>query len=204
MNAVQLLTELVALGVKMQVDNGQLKVRAPKGVLNVNLRQALIDNKAELLAQFSGSKPDRVVSAVARTGRLPASTTQQRFLFLSSLYPEGVAYNLPNVHRLTGELDVAAFEQAVAAIVLRHEALRTTFSKIDADARQLICSSANHSYELVDVSGDANPVRSAMQQVQTDINQPFDLQSGPLLRVTLYRCGHTQSCVLLDVASRDQ
>lgn len=37
------------LGIKLSVENGELKVKAPKGVLDARTRQVLADYKAELI-----------------------------------------------------------------------------------------------------------------------------------------------------------
>src|SRR6185436_16260784 len=48
------------------------------------------------------------------------SFAQQRLWFLNKLDPNSPAYNMPVVRRLSGELDVAALEWALAEIVRRH------------------------------------------------------------------------------------
>src|SRR5262249_58261102 len=52
------------------------------------------------------------------------SFAQQRLWFLSQLEPGNPFYNVPTVVRLSGPLDIAAFQRALNAIVQRHEALR--------------------------------------------------------------------------------
>src|SRR6476619_683467 len=61
----------------------------------------------------------------------PVSFAQQRIWFLAQLEPDNPSYNVPQILRLKGELDVDALEQTINAIIARHESLRTTFSEID-------------------------------------------------------------------------
>ncbi len=49
MNAVELLTELSMLGVVLEAKGERLKVDAPKGAVTVELREALMAHKAEVL-----------------------------------------------------------------------------------------------------------------------------------------------------------
>src|SRR5690606_36247057 len=63
---------------------------------------------------------------VQRGGDLPASFGQQRLWFLHQLDPASrAAYNLPLGLRLAGALDLPALERSFAALVRRHETLRT-------------------------------------------------------------------------------
>ena len=56
-----------------------------------------------------------------------ASYAQQRLWFLSQLQPNDATYHIVNSFRLRGELDLAAFQDSINAIVARHESLRTAF-----------------------------------------------------------------------------
>src|SRR5437762_11644581 len=62
-----------------------------------------------------------------REGDVPAplSPAQERLWFLARLYPGSPMYNVHGAIRFTGPLDVAALDRALAAVVERHEALRT-------------------------------------------------------------------------------
>src|SRR5437879_13359335 len=62
-----------------------------------------------------------------RPAPCPLSFAQQRLWFLEQLEPDGCVYNIPAAGRLVGPLDVGALREALAAIVARTEALRTTF-----------------------------------------------------------------------------
>ena len=48
MSAAELLRQLRSLGVSLRVQGGELKLTAPKGVLNAELRDQLRSHKAEL------------------------------------------------------------------------------------------------------------------------------------------------------------
>jgi len=61
----------------------------------------------------------------------PASFSQQRLWLLDRLTETTTNYNIPNVFRLQGRLDVAALEAAFNGIIQRHEILRTFFAGQD-------------------------------------------------------------------------
>ncbi len=127
--------------------------------------------------------------------RCPLSLTQQRLWFLHQLEPESCAYNLLSVIRLTGPLDVTALQQSLDKVIERHEVLRTIFTDHDGNAQQVILPSLALDLTVVDLretAHDSAPESKvpalAMELVQT----PFDLASGPLLRVKLLRLGEDQ------------
>ncbi|HEY0737558.1 MAG TPA: amino acid adenylation domain-containing protein, partial [Herpetosiphonaceae bacterium] len=132
-----------------------------------------------------------------RDGRpLPLSFAQQRLWFLHQLEPGSTAYHLPTVVRLRGTLDVAALQQALTALVARHESLRTVFAHADEQPVQVIMPPRDVPLPVVDVPAAADDamVHALVQQA---IEQPFDLAQGPLLRVRLVRLAPTDQILIL-------
>ncbi|MDB5370363.1 MAG: non-ribosomal peptide synthetase, partial [Roseomonas sp.] len=70
-----------------------------------------------------------------------ASATQRRLWFLDRLQGGTNAYNIFGAWRLRGVLDAAALRRAFAALLARHEALRTVFTAQDGEPRQRILRS---------------------------------------------------------------
>src|SRR5437660_12742716 len=54
----------------------------------------------------------------------PLSYSQELLWLLSQVFNDGVAYNAPGAYRLRGPLDVGLLQQALQALVDRHEILR--------------------------------------------------------------------------------
>jgi amino acid adenylation domain-containing protein len=114
---------------------------------------------------------------------LPASFGQDRLWLLHQLAPESTAYHLATGLRLRGPLDVALLRRAVASVIARHEALRTTFGLTDSGALvQLV-------HESVAVELMARTVTEAevADRAAALATLPFDLSTGPLLRTELCR-----------------
>ncbi|GLY53409.1 non-ribosomal peptide synthetase [Lentzea sp. NBRC 102530] len=120
---------------------------------------------------------------------LPASAAQQRLWFFHEFEPEGVEYNAPLVLRLTGALDVAALRGALDLVVARHESLRTTFTSVDGQVRQVVHPAS--SVPVVEVDGDLDRVLLA------EVTTPFDLRTGPLCRVSLVRISAAEHVLVL-------
>ncbi|HEY3580724.1 MAG TPA: condensation domain-containing protein, partial [Pyrinomonadaceae bacterium] len=119
----------------------------------------------------------------------PLSFAQQRLWFLEQLQPGNPVYHLPTAVRVKGPLDVAALEKTFAAIVERHEILRTTFKTVNGNPTQVIAPAAAVSVPLIDLTSLWVDERESewRRLINEEILRPFDLSSGPLLRILLLR-----------------
>src|SRR6516162_419034 len=96
-----------------------------RGALSAAKRAAL-EERLQAKAWTTGE----VVAIRRRTigETAPLSFAQERLWVLEEIERAGAAYNIPAVVRLAGALDVGALERAFAAVVERHEVLRTRLS----------------------------------------------------------------------------
>ncbi|MBV6331430.1 pyoverdine non-ribosomal peptide synthase/polyketide synthase PvdL, partial [Pseudomonas aeruginosa] len=129
------------------------------------------------------------IRRIDREQPVPLSYSQQRMWFLWQLEPDSPAYNVGGLARLSGPLDVARFEAALQALVQRHETLRTTFPSVDGVPVQRVHSDGGLHMDWQDFS--ALDRDSRQQHLQTladsEAHRPFDLESGPLLRVCMVK-----------------
>jgi amino acid adenylation domain-containing protein len=112
----------------------------------------------------------------------PLSYGQRSLWFLHKLAPDSAAYTITYAGRISGELDVPALERAAQALVDRHPMLRTTYAERDGQAVQLVhpqwpARIARHSL---------GPGESELGEwIRRETDRPFDLYTGPVLRLTL-------------------
>ncbi|WBC00982.1 non-ribosomal peptide synthetase [Micromonospora sp. WMMA1976] len=157
---------------------------------------ALTPAQHELLRRrLAGAAPATAPAGIIRgsgTRDLPVSFGQERLVFLDRLDGAGAAYTIPVAWRLTGPLDRERLDAAFAALVRRHESLRTRFTVVDGVVRQDIVDG----WAGVDwrVATDAAEVAAAARAAA---GEPFDLETGPLFRVTGWRLTPTDHVVLL-------
>ncbi|HWI58710.1 MAG TPA: condensation domain-containing protein, partial [Bacillota bacterium] len=129
----------------------------------------------------------------------PLSFAQERLWFLDQLEPNSPLYNMLSVARLTGTLHRAAFEQSVAAILARHESLRTRFLCLDGEPFQVIDAAANFTVPCVDLADRNEPERETELQrlLRAEASRPFNLSTDRLLRVTMVRLRPQEHVLLL-------
>ncbi|AZF31887.1 Non-ribosomal peptide synthetase [Pseudomonas sp. R4-35-07] len=125
--------------------------------------------------QMSTAQP---LLALERGRPLALSFAQERQWFLWQLDPASAAYHVPVALHLRGQLDRAALEQAFQALVQRHEPLRTTFVEQGEHTLQVI-----HPHLALTIEQQRVDVAAIEQAVAEEIQRPFDLRNGPLMRV---------------------
>ena len=116
------------------------------------------------------------------------SPAQRRFWVLSRISGSNRAYNTNVVAEMEGNLDLDKLHQAFQGLVNRHEALRTVFQRDNQDnLGQRILSNVAADIDFCDLSGEADPVNAAISVVSEDASIVFDLQSGPLFKIRLFK-----------------
>jgi amino acid adenylation domain-containing protein len=149
--------------------------------------------------------PLRPLPPSSRTpeARLPLSFAQQRLWFLDQMEP-GALYNVPAAYWVEGAIDVAALASALAAIVRRHQALRTRFVRSGDEPAQVIAPADGErlpALALVDLSPlpAARRAQTCERLAREDAARPFDLARGPVARFTLVRLAQEEHALLLAI-----
>ena len=117
----------------------------------------------------------------------PLTPGQERMWFLQRIDPGDVSENLVTLRRLTGTLDPEAFRHAVDTVVARHEPLRASFAEVDGAPVQRIAGRVRTAVPVHDLRAAADPEAEALARGGLRGMEPYALESGPLLRVELYR-----------------
>jgi len=136
---------------------------------------ALID--APTLADFAGTLTHHASPSPSfdPMAPYPASAEQARMVYLQELAPAHRAYNAHFVYRVDGDIDSDRLEQAVVQALHRHPALLTRFER-RSDGVWAIPDATQQPTLLVADSPD---------EAMTHCDGPFDLSSGPLVRLAL-------------------
>ncbi|KAF0848829.1 non-ribosomal peptide synthetase [Nocardia caishijiensis] len=102
---------------------------------------------AERCAALRGTGGRVALTTRTRPQHIPLSPAQRRMWFLNRFLadadgPGDAVDNIPVALRLTGDLDIAALEAALADVIDRHETLRTSYPEGPDGAEQRIAATA--------------------------------------------------------------
>lgn len=125
---------------------------------------------------------------------IPLSFAQQRLWFLEQMARGKSAFQLPAAWRLSGELQVEVFEQALNEIIRRHNILRAKFKTVDGQPVQVIDKVESVVLPIVDFANFPAAEREAEVQryISVEAQRPFDLARGPVWRATLLKLDATE------------
>ncbi|MCP4687229.1 MAG: amino acid adenylation domain-containing protein, partial [Desulfobacterales bacterium] len=148
--------------------------------------------KREALARMLEEKAGR-----AQPARHPLSHGQRALWFLHQSAPESAAYNTAFTVRLRSPVDVAALERTFRKLMARHPSLRTTFSRENGEPVQEVHARGEIPVETTDASGWSN--KELKKRVTASYRRPFDLERGPVLRVSLFTRSEKDHVLLLAI-----
>lgn len=156
---------------------------------------------AQLPAGAAPSLPQPIATA-PRTARMPLAPAQHRLWLADRIAApaDRWTYNMAGGLRLHGTLDIAALQASLAALVARHEILRTSYP---ADAHGApyasIADSTTIDLPHSDLSALNAAARDAALRELADVQarEPFDLARAPLLRARLVRLAEDDHALLV-------
>jgi len=135
----------------------------------------------------------------ARSESLRESTISygQRSLWLAhQASPGSSVHRIARAMQIKGNIPVKKLQDAFSSVVERHSALRTTYFSIGAEVFQ----QAQGTGFQFEVSESADwPDEELTARIAEEANRPFDLKSGPVLRVHLFQRGASKDILLIVV-----
>lgn len=132
---------------------------------------------------------DAPIARVVSRGDAPTSYSQRRMWMVQQLAPQTTAYNMAFAFRIRGALDADRFANAIDAVARRHEAFRTTLTRVGDDVRQCVAEPGPTPLAFEDFSA-LEPARretAAREWIEARIRRPFDLAVPPLHHAHLAR-----------------
>ena len=137
----------------------------------------------------------------ASDGPRRLSFPQERLFLLDRIMPGLPAYNVPTVVRVRSTLDAELLQQALDAIVARHDVLRTTIRLIDGAPVAEVSPEGRVQLTVSDLRatpGTAPEREAEAQRLLGELaRQPFDLSSDVLLRAGLVHVGVDEDLLLI-------
>ncbi len=138
--------------------------------------------------------------------RLPLSFAQERLWFFDQFEPANAVYNVPQVMRLHGSLNVSALERSLREIVRRQEVLRTAFTSVNGQPQIVVRDAAAFRLTVTDLQSlrESAKEAEARRLAIEESDRPFDLSHDLMLRAQLWLLGeqgHVLALTMHHIAS---
>ncbi|MEO1624116.1 MAG: amino acid adenylation domain-containing protein, partial [Bacteroidota bacterium] len=144
-----------------------------------------------LASQIRDSQSEEVqdIAPLAPQAHYALSDAQRRLWVLYQFEESRSAYNMHTTCRIKGDLDRDLLHFSLARLLDRHESLRTRFAMVDGEARQFIQDRDELDFDIAyaDLRGHRGKLAKAEAQSIKFAQEPFDLETGPLMRLKLWQ-----------------
>jgi amino acid adenylation domain-containing protein len=169
------------------------------------LREVFQRGSIRELAKWLSTLPVRSthtpIARRAHPGPVTASFAQQRLWFIDQVDGGSSQYNMPALFELQGAVDRRTLQIALDRLVARHAVLRTTYAEVGGVAMQHVAPTLTQPIQYHDLRGMTPGVQQqhAHALLEQDARAQFDLQRGPVFRVTLVRLAEAEYRLLLNM-----
>lgn len=141
------------------------------------------------LVQQAPAPKTNAVTPRRTDGPIPLTYAQRRLWLIDQLEPGSALYNINRTLQIRGPLEVGALQQALDALVARHEVLRTAILQQDGIPVQVVHPPLDVPMEVRDLRmlSDAEREDEAHRLLHAEVHTGFDLKRAPLLRTLVLR-----------------
>lgn len=156
-----------------------------------------LEQQARLEERLRGRQPLGPATARPRLPRAPLSFEQLGIWLDGQLRPDPSFYNRPCIFRLQGPLDVHSLRSALQRIVERHDVLRMRLAGAQRSVQaevplQEVSADAGVNLREMDCRAAAEMPGEVDTAIRRFVDEPFDLQQGPLFRMMLVRLNENE------------
>ncbi|MCY9188430.1 amino acid adenylation domain-containing protein [Bacillus mojavensis] len=114
---------------------------------------------------------------------------QSGIWFAQQLDPDNPIYNTAEYIEINGPIDISLFEKALRHVIKEAESLHVRFGEDMDGPWQMMNPSPDVQLQVIDVSSEPNPEKTALNWMKADLAKPVDLQHDPLFREALFKAG---------------
>jgi amino acid adenylation domain-containing protein len=190
----ELIHKLLSLGIQLKIVDGNLKVNAPKGVLNKELLEEIKNNKSYLVNLITLNE----VIPKTKVKELYDPTPTQYFMWFTHEHLGGnKAYNIVASLKVKGQLDTQLLEIALQKVIERHEILRTVFkSNEKGNVYQSILNIDVVKFKLEVIRSEKLPKGQVHKIIKEKYDETFNLKKDLLIKASLLSLGGDEYILL--------
>ena len=131
---------------------GKLNVKAKPGIITPEIQDIIRNNKQKIIDFIESPSGKSEIRRAEPKTHYPLSLAQSRLYFLHEFDKSSIAYNMPQVTKIQGELDIEKLRYAFNQLIERHESLRTSIEILEDLPFQKINDQINFQLELFEAS----------------------------------------------------
>ncbi|MEU8971091.1 amino acid adenylation domain-containing protein [Streptomyces monashensis] len=153
-------------------------------------RRPTLDGLRRAVAEAGAAARPGELARVDTSGPLRPAPVQERMWFLQRLEPTSTAMNVPTGLRLRGAAQPAELRRCLAALLARHDVLRTRYPERDGTPLAVVEAPVDDPLPEVEERAGLGPADrdEAVRRLVAEAGAaPFDLAAGPPVRVRLIR-----------------
>lgn len=163
-----------------------------KNKISSDVLKKIKDNKDEVIHFLKNKKEsnDSTISLVEKSDSYVVSSGQRGIWFASQIKEASIAHNMPLQKVLNSISNIELFIKAIDCVIDRHEILRTVFKLDDQGAlKQIVLDRSDLAFnvQIEDLRNNSNYEKIISEAINLDSNRVFDLENGPLLRISLFQ-----------------
>ena len=189
MPAAKLLSELKSLGVELWPQDGQLKFRAPQGLLDATRLAQLREHKQQILHLLqTQERPQVIADRDNRQAPFPLTDVQNAYLLgRQSSFGYGNVACHGYLELSWPRLDPLRVEQAWNRLIARHDMLRAVIAS--EGSQRVLADVAHYAVAVQDLRGATGEAhQQAVQQIRQTMEQKlYPTEQWPLFELRLSR-----------------
>ena len=159
--------------------------------------EALASRVLELLERGEETRTPALRASVGEHDGQPLSHGQEALWYLHRLAPASAVYNIAVAARVAAALDAAALGRAARALVRRHAELRAFFPAPEGKPVRRLASEPEPELRNEDAAGWSE--EELEERCHRAAYRPFDLRTGPLLRLAVFTRSATDHILVVAV-----
>lgn len=176
--------------IELQCSEGQLKISAPKNVLTNEIISEIQKNKAkliELLVSIESKDHRPLIQKIEKQEGIYKTTYSQKAQWAKYNFSSFWIAENGCLIKIFKEINLDLFKQALWLFVFRHDCLTSHYEFTDGDLVQVTQAQnlRTPALRVLKLSNVADISSSSKEIYHKELNTSFDLNKGPLFRVTV-------------------
>ncbi len=110
--------------------------------------------------------------------------------------PHATPFNVFLPTRIRSNLDLSALQKSIDFLASRHACLRTTFTDVGGDLRQIVQAHLTPEFKVIDATFASGDMHRLQTMISAETQRSFNLQEGPLLRMAAFQLADDDYVVL--------